>query len=786
MPRDDMRGYYMNLGRGPTGLHDIFGNPTWRQPDNYHLEYAFRVATDNKLPWYSSKNPTHHFLLPQGPIYIGNYRTVPRRQPYITDVNTSHHSPEAQPNSIPQAVLEFSTPLGLAPGSIAQNPVHNVSGILAPSPVITSITSAGQASVASNQLDTEDEQEQKSSQNPENLSIVDQVPSFSHPPAQAPRYPLPPKATSLLSPYPRPAYDCPRECDSTARPQKIGHPPPWPAQSRVQENKTTSDRTTDPYDLRLIDPQLLTMDGLRVDNLRRHHVPDDQTQDDVSTVVAGSSTKVPINSLSGEVPKDARMKGDRAQFEAEVLDMLGLNKVDGDEARAEVAYAESETAEWDLGSMDDGVFLPPDWEDEIGEQPPVAAHAEKLETSKEDDLFVGQNTGQPKHNRFSNGSMLMIDVQRSHGLPVEPSESAAARELSTAQVELISRQSQITEARARSLWNQLATLRSVDTTDLDPKIVQSLNPTGMRISGKKVPIERPSSPGPYYPIFDDPDDPARIPLSHPFAPVGGPTLANIPLGRIWEHGHQGCGSCDMPREPGVPCGQDTPGICESTEHHPGERVRVCGPCDATNRTLLLDAVFRLDLTYKMRAFTCWSCARSIDQNPAMRLAGMGQRVFDVRIRRNYDPEVIVVTAADGASREQHQHQQHQQQQPPPAGSAVVMTYGGVFPEMVFTGCSCGAKLFERRLCHAHRLQGLAELAGRVQSMRAYATRRGLGDLCFVCGDEKPMSSYGFQGEKGAEGKPKVWGCLCCGGIVIGVEDGRGWVGGVATAEAFEE
>ncbi|KAI0132868.1 hypothetical protein BJ170DRAFT_680742 [Xylariales sp. AK1849] len=84
-PGDDLRGYYLRLGHGPGGIGDPNVDLGWKQPDNYHIEYAFEVMYRSQLPWFGPPVPTGPHIPPQGPIYVGvgNLGVVPALAPPV-------------------------------------------------------------------------------------------------------------------------------------------------------------------------------------------------------------------------------------------------------------------------------------------------------------------------------------------------------------------------------------------------------------------------------------------------------------------------------------------------------------------------------------------------------------------------------------------------------------------------------------------------------------------------------------------------------------------------------
>ncbi|KAI1853954.1 hypothetical protein JX265_003723 [Neoarthrinium moseri] len=293
-------------------------------------------------------------------------------------------------------------------------------------------------------------------------------------------------------------------------------------------------------------------------------------------------------------------------------------------------------------------------------------------------------------------------------------------------------------SRLNSLWGYEPFLQSNDPEELAieaPEIMdflQRLNPrmTAMYVTPR--PVARPGSPGPVFELWSD--QAGMVPLDHPamqnnrmpvLATERLPALATIPLNtRLWPDVGLGIGRqhhCDE-------CGAVTEGICESIEHHPRGHIHICGNCDADSRRELLRILEEIDFVQQTRYWLCYPCTAKVNDSPQDHHTHSGTRVFDP----------VVVTM-------------------PGEAAASTITRGGLFPHLPLTGCSCGTKLLQRRLCTPHRTAAFLDCALRIHRWMKYMAAAG-GKPCPMC-----LSN---PSPDGPQGPASAYYCLCCSGLVI--------------------
>lgn len=285
--------------------------------------------------------------------------------------------------------------------------------------------------------------------------------------------------------------------------------------------------------------------------------------------------------------------------------------------------------------------------------------------------------------------------------------------------------------------------------DIKQDIINTLNPSGVGIqsstnidrSGVST-IERPPSPGSLFQVLQEEN--MVLDPRHPAAPSSGRSpLAFIPKFRTWLPGAVGptlatCNTCFKP----------TPGVCESTEHHPAGRIYVCSKCDDQSRLQLALMFNRFEIAKKLRRYACKNCTSSFLLNPAQ-LGNSGYDVYDFAVGpqtiAGYDPRSMTTDIW------------------PDEG---VQIRGGVHELFGTTGCPCADKLLDRRLCDPHRAQYFLDLLGRMYDIAIWRYQKyGTADICFVCLSAPPQMPGGPLADPDEAGR--FWMCLICAGVCLG-------------------
>lgn len=315
--------------------------------------------------------------------------------------------------------------------------------------------------------------------------------------------------------------------------------------------------------------------------------------------------------------------------------------------------------------------------------------------------------------------------------------------------------------RLRWYWNQASAPRLVLLQADEHAIAQHISPLEDRtIEGATaVPVERaPSPPPPMLPYAAD-----RIDLIPPDDAEARPGLALIPLQRLWEPNGQLSGQLSLPeramltggcqalvlRQEAIemcdkPCqslnSPESGGICESTQHHPKQRVWVCNDHDEHGRavaSLLLDQEEGGYIWAALRHYACVDCSEAVRYSGGDQFAGTGCRVFAGQ-RALVNPE-----------RAENNH----------GGTLMRGGRYGLFPG---TGCGCLTKVTARRLCLPHRLEACLEVRRRHPLTRQYDAARGA--LCPFC-EAAPSAD---PANLPVDLRELAWMCKCCFGIVMGV------------------
>lgn len=222
--------------------------------------------------------------------------------------------------------------------------------------------------------------------------------------------------------------------------------------------------------------------------------------------------------------------------------------------------------------------------------------------------------------------------------------------------------------------------------------------------------------------------------------------------------------CSESREGGI-CGNHTrPGDrCRCLDHAAvsAHGVFVCDECSQQSIDILVNpqgSPISADELLGMRAYLCGNCASKYShKTDSMLLFWLhgATHVWGSRFGSNL--EINGKVLVNGDEIEFHSN------------------------SLPATGCSCGSKIFQQRLCRYHRLQ-LAEKALRqVSLMKNWLLATFGNPLCPGCLLIKPVGQANLSTEEpdGMEGSrgPEAWACLLCNGLVINQSCGRKLVPG---------
>ncbi|KAI2602288.1 hypothetical protein GGR54DRAFT_654364 [Hypoxylon sp. NC1633] len=296
----------------------------------------------------------------------------------------------------------------------------------------------------------------------------------------------------------------------------------------------------------------------------------------------------------------------------------------------------------------------------------------------------------------------------------------------------------------------------------------------------QVPVDRPASPGPSRPSYwlpynVRPEEVLVFPNDNMF-PVGHPervdmasvrrdpfmnhpdeavesALATIPYNRIHEAGEMLpahlIASCQVENRDGLVCGNPTQAGCEDTLHQ-GPGAPICDDHEMASRAGFRQAFMENGFIRQMRQYLCSACTNGAFPVFDV-LAGKGVMVYynanEDEQRRLAGPEGLASTSI--------------------VNTGMTMPVGGLRPMLELTGCSCGVKLFGRRICSPHRAQKMFNMALKCTAMRNYILSLYGRMVCPLCLARPGVDNYLFQGEDGGQNCPfRAWVCLQCHGYVF--------------------